>query len=110
GCGAAVDVAPGGKYLLSVVLAGAGVGIYQISLADNQCTPLLRGVVTFFARFAPDGKSFLYPLSTHCTMAFYRQGWSDGKLVGEPDLALELPFVFRMSYHGNAYDFSRDLS
>jgi hypothetical protein len=30
--------------------------------------------------------------------------------VGDPDIALELPFVFRMSYRGNAYDFSRDLS
>jgi hypothetical protein len=30
--------------------------------------------------------------------------------VGEPAIALELPFVFRMSYQGNAYDFARDLS
>ncbi|MGA2988234.1 MAG: protein kinase [Terriglobia bacterium] len=110
GCGSAVDVAPGGKYLLSVVLAGAGVGIYEISLADNRCTPLLRGVATYFARFAADGKSFLYPLASHCTVTFYRQGWSEGKLVGEPAIALELPFVFRMSYQGNAYDFARDLS
>jgi hypothetical protein len=110
GCGSVVDVAPGGNYLLSVVPAGTGVGIYEISLADHRCTPLLPGVVTFLLRFSPDGKSFLYPLSTHRAVTFYRQGWSDGKLVDEPDVALELPFVFRMSYQGNAYDFSRDLS
>jgi hypothetical protein len=67
-------------------------------------------VVTYFARFAPDGKSFHYPLSTRSMVTFYRQGWSEGQLVGDPEIALDLPFVFRMSYQGNAYDFSRDLS
>jgi hypothetical protein len=40
----------------------------------------------------------------------YRQPWRDGKLVGAAQVALKVPFVFPLVYHGNAYDFSRDLS
>ena len=110
GCGVGVEVSPDGKYLLSVVQVGAAVGINEVSLADNRCTPLLPGVVTFCAHFSPDGKSFLYPESTHCAITFFRQRWAEGKLVGQPQDALDLPFVFRMNYHGNAYDFANDLS
>lgn len=110
GCGIAMGVAPDGKYLLSAVLSGDNIGIYQIALAARQCTLLRPGVATFSARFAADGKSFLYPLATHSAVTFYRQGWSEGKLVGEPAAALELPFPFGMFYPGNHYDFARDLS
>jgi len=64
GCGFAGDIAPDGRYLLSTEFFGAGVGIYEISLPDNKCTPLLPGVTTYMTKFATDGKSFLYALSS----------------------------------------------
>jgi hypothetical protein len=37
--------------------------------------------------------------------------WSDGKVIGTPQVALKIPFAFPLAYRGsNAYDFSRDLS
>jgi hypothetical protein len=71
---------------------------------------LLPGVVTFTARCARDGKSFLYPLLSRNEVTFYRQAWSGGKLLGKPQIALKLPFAFSSVYNGNAYDFSPDLS
>jgi len=62
------------------------------------------------ARYARDGKSFLYPVASRNEVTFYRQTWSDGKLLGKPQVALKLPFAFSSFYQGNAYDFSRDLS
>jgi serine/threonine protein kinase len=110
GCGIVADIAPDGKYLLSVSPAGAGAGIYEVFVPDNKCTPLLPGVATFMVRFAPDGKFFLYALPSRSDFTFYRQAWSDGKTIGKPQIALKLPFVFSLYYNGNAYDFSRDLS
>jgi Tol biopolymer transport system component len=110
GCGLVIDIAPDGKYLLSTQWLGAGVGIYAISLPDNKCTLMLPGVPTLVTRFAPDGKSFLYALSSNSGVTFYRQAWSDGKTIGQPQIALKLPFVFGQYYFGNVYDFSRDLS
>jgi hypothetical protein len=49
-------------------------------------------------------------LASRGEVTIYRQAWKDGKLKGTPKLALKIPFVFPLSYHGNAYDFSRDLS
>lgn len=110
GCGIALDAAPDGKHLLSAVTAGDNMGIYQISVIARQCALLRPGISTLSARFAVDGGSFLYPLATHSDVTFYRQGWSEGKLVGEPAPALDLPFPFGMFYPGNTYDFARDLS
>ncbi len=110
GCGIALDAAPDGKHLLSVVTTGDNMGIYQIAIAARQCALLRPGVSTPTARFSADGGSFLYPLATHSEVTFYRQGWSEGKLVGEPAPALALPFPFGMFYPGNTYDFTRDLS
>jgi Tol biopolymer transport system component len=104
------DASPDEKYLLGVVFSGKDVGIYQISIADRQIVPLLPGVVTFIARYARDGKSFLYPVVSGSQVTFYRQGWSGGKLLGKPQIALKLPFAFSSYYQGNAYDFSPDLS
>ena len=43
--------------------------------------------------------------------SFYRQPWSDGELIGMPQVALKVPFAFPLEYlGGNACDFSRDLS
>ena len=110
GCGFAFDVAPGGKYLLTLVGAGERNGIYEFSFADKKCTSLLPGVVTFGVSFAPDGKSFTYAVPSQRDVTIYRQGWQDGKLIGQPQVALKLPFAFPLLAGGNAYDYSRDLS
>jgi serine/threonine protein kinase/Tol biopolymer transport system component len=104
------DAAPDGKYLLGVQSSGNEVGIYQVSIADKKVVPLLPGVETFGVRYARDGKSFLYPVASRSEVTFYRQAWSDGKLLGKPQIALKLPFAFGLMYRGNAYDFSRDLA
>jgi hypothetical protein len=72
---------------------------------------LLPGVVTFTATFAPDGKSFLYAVAHRGEVTIVRQPWSNGKVIGTPQVALKVPFTFPLSYQrGNAYAFSRDLS
>jgi len=104
------DADPSGKYLLGALSVGEGTGIYEVSLSDRKCIPLLPGVVTFNATFARDGKSFLYAVASRGEVTIYRQPWKDGKLIGAPQIALKVPFAFPLTYSGNAYDFSRDLS
>jgi Tol biopolymer transport system component len=104
------DAAPDRKYLLGFLSSGEEVGIYQISIADKKRIPLLPGVETFGVVFARDGNSFLYAVALRAEVTFYRQAWRDGKLIGRPQIALKLPFAFRLFYQGNAFDFSRDLS
>jgi serine/threonine protein kinase len=108
-CGFAFAVAPGGKYLLTL-LGGTKVGIYELSLADEKCSPLVPGVVTFGVVFDKDGKSFTYAVPSQHDVPIYRQGWQDGKVVGKPQLVLTLPFAFPLVSGGNAYDYSRDLT
>jgi Tol biopolymer transport system component len=109
-CGLAFDAAPGGRYLLIVRPFSEKAGIFEGSLDDRSCTSLLPGVITFGASFAPDGKSFLYAAQSGREVTIYRQAWQEGKIVGEPQVALKLPFSFPLLYAGNGYDFSRDLS
>ena len=110
GCGLAFDATLDGQYLLSLIPGGDKAGIYEYSLAERSCTPLLPGVVTFGLNFAPDGKSFLYAVPSRSDVTIYRQTWQGGKTVGQPQVALKLPFAFPLQSGGNAYDFSRDLS
>ncbi len=109
-CADMLDASVDGNYLIGFNSAGDKVGIYEISIRDRKCIPLIPGVVTNGLYFARDGKSFIYPIASQAGMVFYRQGWHDGQLVGKPEAALKLPFSFRLSYRGNAFDFSRDLS
>ena len=110
-CCLVYDVDPSGQYLLGAVLSGEKTGIYEVSISDSKCIPLLPGVVTFGADFAHDGKSFLYAVGARGEVAIYRQSWRDGKLIGAPQVALKIPFTFPFgNIGGNAYDFSRDLS
>ena len=95
GCGFSWDVSPGGQYLLSLIAAG---------------TSLLPSVVTFSILFARDGKSFLYAIPSRHDVTIYRQNWQAGKLIGQPQVALKLPFAFPLVSGGNAYDITRDLS
>ncbi len=110
-CGLVTDADPGGRYLLGPQLFGERTGIYEVSISDRKCIPLLPGVVTFTATFARDGKSFLYAVASRGEVTIYRQSWKDGKTIGAPQVALKVPFAFPLDYAGgNAYDFSRDLS
>jgi serine/threonine protein kinase/Tol biopolymer transport system component len=104
------DRSDDGKYLLGFVTQGETVGIFQLSMTDKKVTMLVPDVVSFSLRFAPDKKSLLYAVSGEGEILIYRVPWQDGKLTGEPKLALKLPFAFSQNYRGNAYDFSRDLT
>jgi len=104
------DADPGGQYLLGAVLSGERTGIYAVSLSDKRCTLLLAGAVTSGVTSARDGKSFMYAVPTPGEVTIYRQPWKDGKTIGPPQVALKVPFGFSLTYNGNAYDFSRDLS
>jgi len=108
-CGHAWVAVPGGQYLLTVMLGAQG-GLSELSLADNKCTSLLPGVVTFGINMASDGKSFLYAVPSRSDVTIYRQPWHDGKLTGPTQVALKLPFAFPLLAGGNAYDFSSDLA
>ncbi len=110
GCGSTFDVAPGGQYLLSLRANGDKAGIYDYSILEKKCTPLLPGVVTFGLLFDRDGKSFLYAVPSRRDVTIYRQAWQAGKLIGQPQVALKLPFAFPLVSGGNAYDLTRDLS
>ena len=110
-CGEPWDVDPSGQYLLGGILAGEKTGIYQVSLRDRKCIPLLPGVSTFGVSFGRDGKSFLYAVASRGEVTIFRQSWREGKVTGAPQVALKIPFTFPLRYeNGNAYDFSRDLS
>jgi hypothetical protein len=61
-------------------------------------------------RMSNDKKAFLYAVAGKGEILLYRQEWKDGKLIGEPKLAVKLPFAFPLQLFGNAYDFSPDLS
>jgi hypothetical protein len=110
GCGFTWDVAPGGQYLLSLIAGGDKAGIYEYSISERKCTSLLPGVITFGLLFDRDGKSFLYAVPSRRDVTIYRQNWQSGKLIGQPQVALKLPFSFPLISGGNAYDFARDLS
>jgi hypothetical protein len=108
-CGAVTDVDPSGKYLLAMVFGGEKMGIYETSLSDRKCAFLLPAT-TFGGRFARDGKSFLYDIASRSEVTIYRQSWKDGRLIGQPLVALRVPFAYAQSYDTNASDFSLDLS
>ena len=109
-CASMVDASVDGDYLIGFNEWGDKAGIYQISIADRKCTTLIPGAATLGLWFARDGKSFIYPTASKDGIVFNRQGWHDGQLIGKPEVALKLPFSFRLFYKGNAFDFSRDLS
>jgi serine/threonine protein kinase/Tol biopolymer transport system component len=109
-CGIVSDIDHRGKYLLSNVAWSNRTGIYEVSVADRKCISLLPNVVTFNVVFARDGNSFMYAVVSRGEATIYRQLWRDGKTIGAPQVALKVPFAFALSYSGNAYDFSRDLS
>ena len=110
GCGYVFAVAPGGQYLFGAAISGEKTGINEFSISDKKCVSLLPGVVTFGVNFASDGKSFLYAIPSRHDVTIYRQNWQAGKLLGQPQATLKLPFAFPLISGGNGYDFARDLS
>jgi len=110
-CIFATDVDPSGQYLLGTLTGAGKFGIYEVSLSDRECIPLLPAAVASTVTFARDGKSFLYAHVSRGEVTIHRQPWANGKTIGEPQVALEVPFTFPPVYKGgNGYDFSRDLS
>ena len=108
-CGFAYDIDPAGKYLLALFnYFGEKARVYEVPLSERKCISLFPAA-TNGAIFAPDGKSLLYALASPREVAIYRQPWRDGKVTGESQVALKLPFKFPLHY-GNESDFSPDLS
>jgi hypothetical protein len=79
-------------------------------LNDKKLHQLVPGVAPFGGHYSPDGKSVVYPVLSRGEITFYRQSLQDEKPIGNPQVALKLPFTFPLSYNGNAFDFSLDLS
>jgi len=109
-CGNVEDTSSDGKYLFLAGGPSGGVGVSQISVSDGKCTALMPELATLIVHSSADGKSILYLTASHGETSIYRQPWHDGKLTGAAQSAIKLPFAFRQSYGGNAYDFSKDLS
>jgi Tol biopolymer transport system component/DNA-binding winged helix-turn-helix (wHTH) protein len=105
------DVDSHGKYLIGPSLSSGGYCVFQLSLSDKKCTSLVPGARTLEVVFAPDGKSFLYAVPSRGQLTIYRQAWTQGKLIGTPQVAISAPFSIPMWVHqDSAYDFSRNLS
>ena len=108
-CLGVTDVSPDRKFILGVQLWGNDPGIYEYSIADKKCV-LLKNLPTYVARFAPDGKSFIFIVAAHGETTVFRQPWLNGSLAGAAKPVLKFPFAIREDYQGNAYDISQDLS
>jgi hypothetical protein len=65
---------------------------------------------TLVVHFSADGKSILYLTPGRGGATIYRQPWRDGKVTGPAQVAIKLPFDFRLGFSGNAYEFTKDLS
>jgi serine/threonine protein kinase/Tol biopolymer transport system component len=109
-CGNIAEISPNGQYLIGAVWAGERTGVYEFSIPERKCIPLLPGVATFQSVFARDGKSLLYAIPSEHEFTIYRVVWQDGKLTGSPQVAVKLPFAVPFSSGGNGYDFARDLA
>ena len=109
-CGAAANFSPDYKFLITTVLWGDKPGLYQYSLADKKCTPLVPGITTYIAMYAADGNAFLYSATSHGETVIYQQPWKNGTPYGSPIPALKLPMALREDYSGNAFVVADDLS
>lgn len=110
GCGAVLDVSGDGRYILTSEFAAGRAGIYQFAVDTKTCTLLRPDLLTYEMKFASDEKSILYPVTANGVTKIYRQGWHDGRIIGQPTVAMTFPAQVRADYEGNAYDFTRDLS
>ena len=104
------DVTYDDKYIICNVSNGEEIGIYQIERSTKKRTPLLMGVETFMATMSTAGDAIQYPVGGRTEVSIYRAPWSDGKITGEPVKVFSSPLNFPLTFFGNAYDISRDLS
>ena len=102
GCGIVFDSSLDEMFLLSSGIAGAGVGLGQISVADRKCVVLGSDMKPAMSHFSSDGKSILYLLSFRGETTICRQPWQTGQLSGAAQAAIKLPFAFRQLYSGSA--------
>jgi len=109
-CGIGFDASADGRYLLSWAGSPEKRGIYAVSIAGRTCTLVVPGVTTFGVNIDRDGKSFSYAVPGKKDVTIYRQKWENGKAIGQPTVAMTLPFAFPLTTGGNAYDFARDLT
>lgn len=109
GC-TATDISNDGRYILGSLSEGDQIGICQITIADHRKEMILKDVTTFMVRAGSDGKSILYAVPGETEAIVYRAPWKEGKIMGQPEIALKVPFTFALDINGNAYDFARDLS
>ena len=110
GCTGALEVSPDGNYVLGPVLFGNDSGLYQYSLREKKCTALKPGLVSYFALYAHDEKSFLFETAIHGQTTVFRQPWRNGEAKAEPQRVLTFPFAVREDFAGNASAISEDLS
>jgi serine/threonine protein kinase len=109
-CGMAVDLSPDQQFIIASSIWGENSGLFQYSFASKKCTTLKSGIATYLAMYSHDGKSYLYSLASHGETTIFRQPWHNGTPIGSPVPALQLPFVLREDYNGNAFMVSRDLT
>jgi len=112
-CGATWDTSPDGRFLLSSLegfdTRGTG-GIAEMDLVNHTCTNLIPDAETLVVHFSSDGRSILYLTPARDGATIYRIPWHDGKLTGPAQVAVKLPFAFRLGFSGNGYEFTKDLS
>ncbi len=110
GCTGAFDISHDGNYVIGPVLWGSNPGLFQYSLVDKKCTVLEPGLASYFALYAPDGKSFLFQQTIHGQTGIFRQPWHNGTMSGEPQRVLTFPFAVREDFAGNASSVAENLS
>jgi hypothetical protein len=104
------DVSPDGKYILCNISNGEGIGIYQFQLPEKKRTLLLPGVETYLTNMSTAGDAIQYPVAGLDQVTIFSAPWSDGKITRDPQPVFTSPINFPLTYYGNAYDISRDLS
>jgi hypothetical protein len=76
-----------------MIFGGEKMGIYGILLSDRKCV-FLAPATTFGGRFVRDGKSLVYAIASRSEVTIYRQSYKDGRLMGQPAVALKVPFAY----------------
>jgi Tol biopolymer transport system component len=104
---AVTDTTSDGKYLFGTSDRNE---ICQASVDEKRMTKISDASESSFIKKSEDGKSILYIVRKSDETIIYRHKWSDGRLIGKPEIAVRLPFVFDVSYGGAGCDFTRNLS
>ena len=109
-CGMLTEVSADDKHAVGAIWRGTNLGVYSYSFDDKKCTAIAPGMSTFFAQFSNDQKWVEWIVPGQRDVTVYKVPWRDGKVAGEKQVALKLPFAFPLDSSGNGYDYSHDLS